>query len=135
MPINRMDVHGTQEMPPRKDQEHLLNLHFTYTYACFPIVRHKEVMEQFRSWYALVSQFSQGSCLAKHSWNEKSEFNSSTEFRLVLLSIFSLSARHSTRTPIALRETQGISLWEAGNDYFKQAKDILSKFLLIQLYL
>ncbi|KZS92048.1 hypothetical protein SISNIDRAFT_550782 [Sistotremastrum niveocremeum HHB9708] len=110
VPLNRMQASSTLDMPSREVQEHLLNIHFTYTYACFPIVHPSEVMEKFRQ-----------------CWNGSSEFNCSVEFRLILLAIFSLSARHSTRFSAARHETQGIMLWEAGNNYFNQAKEIINR--------
>ncbi|KZT34004.1 hypothetical protein SISSUDRAFT_1053457 [Sistotremastrum suecicum HHB10207 ss-3] len=99
----------TQDMPDRTVQEHLLSLYFVYTYAAFPFVRQEDILTQFAQ-----------------SWDEKGQFRCSSDFRLLLLAMYSLSARHSTLVTASQHERNGILVWEAGDEFSDQAKSMLA---------
>lgn len=61
------------------------------------------------------------------SWNEKGEFRCSSEFRILLLSMFSLSARHSTVLKAGQHEKNGIIVWEAGDNFSDLVKSMISE--------
>ncbi|TBU22427.1 fungal-specific transcription factor domain-containing protein [Dichomitus squalens] len=118
-------------LPDLATQELLLELYFTYVHPVLPIVHKRTFMDDFRN--GNMSSDSPYSGAESVYSDAASPVSASSPHRLsrrrvptlLLLAMFSLAARYSSRT--AAPPPEDGSMWTAGDEYMEDAKVILDR--------
>ncbi|KAF7762266.1 transcriptional regulator family: Fungal Specific TF [Agaricus bisporus var. burnettii] len=120
------DTGGDRLLPPREEQERLLELYFTYVQPSFPVIHKKAFWELWRN----------GNNTNPHMKRKR------RIAPLLLLSMFALAARYDIPEPPSVSSspsipnassspsstsfpTDGVWMWAAGEEYFNSAKSLL----------
>ncbi|KXN89712.1 Nitrogen assimilation transcription factor nirA [Leucoagaricus sp. SymC.cos] len=124
------DFNGTKYLPPRNEQERLLQLYFTFVHPSFPVVHKKAFWEVWRNGGNGSPHIKRNRRIAP----------------LLLLTMFALAARYDipapSSSPLSFPSpstsespppststtplpTDGVTMWTAGEEYFNAAKSLL----------
>ncbi|TFY71776.1 hypothetical protein EVG20_g1228 [Dentipellis fragilis] len=116
-------------LPPLQTQERLLDLYFTFVHPALPIVHKKTFMEDFRS-----GHIASGASPNSNASEGTSPSSSSPVGRrrpyippLLLLVMFSIAARYTTRSDTEVPPPPEGEMWPAGDSYLDKAKILLNR--------
>ncbi|KAA1474412.1 hypothetical protein DENSPDRAFT_328671 [Dentipellis sp. KUC8613] len=116
-------------LPPLQTQERLLDLYFTFVHPALPIVHKKTFMEDFRS-----GHIASGASPNSNASEGTSPSGSSPVGRrrpyippLLLLVMFSIAARYTTRSDTEVPPPPEGEMWPAGDSYLDKAKILLNR--------
>lgn len=114
-------------LPDQATQELLLELYWTYVHPSLPVVNKRTFMEDFRNGGVLSadSPYSEVSDGASPASNSSPANRRGRVPTVLLLAMFSIAARYSSRTSSDVPPPQPGSMWAAGDRYLEDAKVIL----------
>ena len=116
-------------LPDTATQELLVELYFTYVHPALPIVHKSTFMEDFRKGQLSADSPYSGESTYSDAASPGSTASQNRRGRhvptLLLLAMFSLAARYSSRTGVAPPDDG--QMWTAGDEYMADAKVILDR--------
>ncbi|KAG9046224.1 hypothetical protein FS837_004856 [Tulasnella sp. UAMH 9824] len=106
----KIDEIGAAYLPDRLKQEHLVGLYFNYVHPVLPVLHRKQFFRDFA---------------IRNDPTHPSYSQTLTRIpNFLLLAMFSVAARYSNDTPLP---PDG-EMWQAGDDYFDRARELLVTF-------
>ena len=116
-------------LPDITTQELLVELYFTYVHPSLPIVHKTTFMEDFRKGHLSADSPYSGESTYSDAASPVSTSSQNRRGRhvptLLLLAMFSLAARYSSRTGVVPPDDG--QMWTAGDEYMEDAKVILDR--------
>ena len=116
-------------LPDIATQELLVELYFTYVHPSLPIVHKTTFMEDFRKGHLSADSPYSGESTYSDAASPVSTSSQNRRGRhvptLLLLAMFSLAARYSSRTGVVPPDDG--QMWTAGDEYMEDAKVILDR--------
>lgn len=115
------------QLPEPAEQEHLLDLYFTYVHPSFPIIHKEAFFNAFKTAH-IGGDSPQSTTSSDASSTHPRPFNSRPRpiSTLLLLAMFAIAARYSSSS-VPPPPPDGSMMWPAGDDFFDQAKVILDR--------
>ncbi|EJD52017.1 hypothetical protein AURDEDRAFT_158861 [Auricularia subglabra TFB-10046 SS5] len=120
--LSEEEIAARARLPPRDQQEHLLELYFTYVHPQLPVVAKFQFLEDFRA--RSESPYNEVDSPASMPSTSSRKLAFQKVPTLLLLAMFALASRYSNlEQPLPPEGT----MWDAGDSYLEDAKTVLNK--------